>query len=140
MSIDETFADYAQAFEEAYEDGDWTRLERFFSADAVYDPGTGEEVRGRDNILSYLQTSVDGLDKKFDSRILESSPATSAGNQTTIQWEICYLKAGLPELRIAGSETATFEGDVICGLVDEFSDGAAEAFQAWIGQHGRSLG
>ena len=37
---------YAQAFEETYEDGDWSRLDQYFIADAVYLPGDGKEIRG----------------------------------------------------------------------------------------------
>ena len=37
MSIQERFQSYADAFEETYVDDDWSRIEQFFTEDAVFE-------------------------------------------------------------------------------------------------------
>ena len=53
MSILDRYQAYAEAFEESYIDDDWTRIEQYFTEDAVY---VGEpEANGRAAVLAKLQ-------------------------------------------------------------------------------------
>ena len=47
MQAANLFAAYAAAFEWAYEDDDWTRLEAFFDPDATYVVSGGPPLGGR---------------------------------------------------------------------------------------------
>ena len=141
MSIAKIFSEYAQAFERVYENDDWSKLDEFFAPDAVYLPGDGKEVRGRDNILAHLKQSLDSFDRRFDLRRVDlvSEPVVTA-NQVTIQWRAAYEKRGLPDIVLCGSEEATFEGNAISRLEDSLVDGVEENLQAWIDQYGDTLG
>ena len=46
MSIADRYQAYAEAFEVTYEDDDWTRIEPFFTEDAVYEAAPEEDARG----------------------------------------------------------------------------------------------
>ena len=53
MGILERYQAYADAFEQSYEDDDWSRIEQYFTEDAVYE---GEpDARGRDAVLAKLK-------------------------------------------------------------------------------------
>ena len=140
MNIAAIYVDYASAFEETYEDNNWARLEKYFDVDAVYAPGDGTEIKGRENILQHLRTSLDGMDRRFDSRKLEmpSDPEVT-GDQTSVQWKISYQKSGIPDLSFGGLEIATFKGDLISKLEDRLDDGVPAALQGWMEKHGASL-
>ena len=140
MSIAESFFAYAQAFEKTFEDDDWSRLRKFFTLDAVYLPGDGQEICGRQELLDHLRTSLDTFDRLFDSRRVEliSQPVVTS-SQLTIQWKATYEKNGLPDLVLVGSEVATFEEHAISRLEDVISDGVADALKKWTSDHGERL-
>jgi len=141
MSIADTFAAYVVAFEQTFADDDWSRLEPFFTAGAVYHTGDGKEVSGREQVFAFLKGSLDTFDRLFDSRRVELTAAPVAtADQVTIQWLARYTKAGIPEVTITGSEVATFDGNAISRLEDTLDDGVAETFEAWTRQHGARLG
>ena len=141
MSIAKIFFDYAQRFERVFENDDWSQLEEFFTPDAVYLPGDGKELRGRENILAHLKQSLDSFDRRFDLRRVDlvSDPVVTA-SQVTIQWRATYEKKGLPDIVLCGSEEATFEGNAISRLEDSLDEGIVETLQTWMGQHGEKLG
>lgn len=141
MSIAKVFFDYAQAFERVFEDDDWSRMGEFFTRDAVYLPGDGREIRGRENVFSHLKQSLDSFDRRFDLRRVDlvSEPVVSEG-RVEIQWRAAYEKKGVPDIVLRGSETATFEGNAISRLEDSLDEGVAETLRAWIGEHGDDLG
>jgi hypothetical protein len=141
MSIAKVFFDYVEAFERVVHDDDWSNLEEFFTPDAVYLTGSGEEIRGRDSVFAHLKQSLDSFDRRFDARRVDlvSDPVV-AGNQVTIHWKATYTKEGVPDLEIVGSEVATFGGDTIAQLEDSLDEGIAESLHAWLEQHGGTVG
>ncbi len=141
MSIAKIFFDYAQAFERVFDDDDWSQLEEYFTPDAVYLPGDGKELRGRDNVFAHLKQSLDSFDRRFDSRRVDlvSDPVVSA-NRVAIQWRAAYEKKGLPDIVLCGSEEAIFEGNAISRLEDSLDEGVAENLRTWIGRYGGTLG
>jgi hypothetical protein len=140
MGIGQTFLAYAQAFEQTFVDDDWSRIEPFFTPDAVYSPGSGEEIRGRQGVLDYLKNSLDSIDRRFDSRLVQlTAEPVVTDTQVTIQWSATYEKSGVPTLVVTGSETATFEGNAIARLEDVLDDGVVETLQSWREQYGEQL-
>ncbi len=137
MSILERYQAYADAFEETYVDDDWSRIEQYFTEDAVYE-GDPEAARGRDAVIAKLNGSVDALDRKLDSRTVDFQTPSVDGNTLTVRWLATYTKAGAPDLVISGVETAVFEGDRIAVLRDDFDPDAEKAMGEWVAQHGLS--
>jgi hypothetical protein len=138
MSILNRYQAYADAFEQSYEDDDWTRIEPFFTDNAVYEGDP--DARGRDAVLAKLKGGVDGFDRNMDSRTPDFETPTIDGDTLTMKWSVSYTKAGAPDLVISGVETAVFEGDRIALLRDDFDPEAQKAMGEWMAKHGASLG
>ena len=137
MSILDRYRAYAEAFEESLVDDDWSRIEPYFTENAVYE---GEpDARGRDVVLAKLKNSVDALDRRMDSRTPDFQTPTVDGDTLTMKWKVTYTKAGLPDLVISGVEVAVFEGDRIALLRDEFDPEAQKAMGEWMARHGAAL-
>lgn len=138
MNILERYRAYADAFEESYEDDDWSRIEPFFTEDAVYE-GEPEDARGRDAVLAKLKGGVDAFDRRMDSRTPDFEPPTVEGDTLTMKWTVTYTKKGCPDLAISGTETARFRGDRIALLRDDFDPAAQQAMEKWMAAHGAAL-
>jgi len=138
MSITDRYQAYADAFEESYEDDDWTRIEPFFTEDAVYE-GDPEDARGRAAVLAKLKGGVDAFDRKMDSRTPDFQAPTAEGDTVSVNWKVTYTKADCPDLVISGQEIAVFEGDRIALLRDVFDPAALEAMGEWMATHGSKL-
>ena len=138
MSILDRYQAYAEAFEQSYEDDDWSRIEAYFTEDAVYE-GDPEDAHGRDAVLAKLKGGVDAFDRNMDSRTPEFQTPTVDGDTLTMKWAVTYTKAGKPDLVISGVETAVFEGDRIKSLRDDFDPAAQKAMGEWMAAHGASL-
>ncbi len=142
MGLADRFREYAQAFEDTYADDDWSRLEAYFTEDAVYDGGEGPDAvaRGRDAVLARLKGGVDTFDRRFDTRELRfvDEPEEESG-RVRVKLELECTKSGLPPCVIRCTETAEFEGDRIARLRDEFDGEALAAMEAWLSRHGAAL-
>jgi hypothetical protein len=143
MNIQDRFQDYADAFEITFKDNDWSRLEPYFTEGAIYEtlPSElfGETATGRAAVMAKLEGSIDGLDRLMDSRVAEFGPPITEGDTVVINWTGCYSKAGVPDLKFAGTEHARFEGDRIAYLRDELDPVSEEKLASWMAQHGESL-
>lgn len=129
------FAAYAQAFEEAYADDNWSRLEPHFAHNAVYLPGDGTAAIGRDAVLATLRESVNALDRQFEHRKLELHSAPKVENDlVTLRWRVSYSDDALQDLVISGTELATFYDGAIQRLEDIFDEEAIEALNRWVAQ------
>jgi ketosteroid isomerase-like protein len=137
MSIQDRYRAYADAFEESFVDDDWSRIEAYFTEDAVYEGDP--DARGRDAVLAKLKNGVDNFDRRMDSRTPDFQTPTVQGDTLTMKWKVTYTKEGLPDLAISGVETAIFEGDRIKLLRDTFDPEAQKALEQWMAKHGASL-
>jgi hypothetical protein len=134
------FAAYAAAFERAYDDDDWTRLEAFFTPDATYvvtgGPPLGGRWAGRSEVIAQLRSAVNELDRRFDKRRVEAIGEPEISDTAfEMGWRATYEKTGCPDLVIGGQETATFEGPRIVTLVDEMHDGVDESIQGYLARY-----
>jgi SnoaL-like domain len=137
MGIQDRYLEYADAFEESYEDDDWSRIEQYFTENAVYE---GEPLaRGRAAVLARLKNGVDNFDRRMDSRTLSFDKPTVKGDTVTVRWKATYTKKGLPDLTISGAELAKFDGNRIQTLRDEFDPAAEKSMGDWMQKHGKSL-
>lgn len=119
------FGVYAAAFEESLQDDNWDRLAEYFAPEAVYLPGDGTQAEGRAAVLQALQDSVNALERKCDSRVLEGEPDISEeGDTITLRFTLRYTCSGRPDLRLVGYETAQFSDGLIVRMEDVFEDPA----------------
>ena len=142
MSLLKRFARYAEAFEETYDDDDWSRLKEYFTDDVVYEAKApfSAEVRGIEALLAHFHGSVDAFDRRFrERRLLPTRPPVEEGDTVVMAWEATYEAPGAPELRLSGTETAYFRGDRIYRLEDEFAPDTADTVTGWMGEHGAKL-
>jgi hypothetical protein len=144
MSIVDRFNAYAAAFEDAYASDDWSKLDPFFTEDAVYetfaDPPFGGLIEGREAIRANFQQICAGFDRRFDSRAVEFlTPPVDRGGKVWFRWAAIYTLAGLPALRMEGEETAVFEGDRIRRLEDRMPAATVQSTQAYLAEHGAKL-
>jgi hypothetical protein len=137
MGIQERYLAYADAFEESYEDDDWSHVEPYFTEQAVYEGDP--DARGRAAVLAKLKNGVDSFDRLMDSRTPDFQTPAVDGDTLTMRWKVTYTKAGCPDLVISGVETAIFDGDRIALLRDTFDPEAQKGMGEWMTQHGAAL-
>jgi hypothetical protein len=143
MTSLQRFGAYAQDFEETFKDDDWSRLERHFAPDAVYEV-SGEPfactLRGREAIFKGLKKSLDGFDRRFGTReiAIEGAPEVD-GDTVALPWAVTYGRPGSPPLVLRGRSKATYAGDRIARLEDAYDAAAIASASAWLRDHGRDL-
>ncbi len=137
MSIQDHYQAYADAFELSFADDDWSRIEQYFTKDAVYEGDP--DARGREAVLAKLKSGVDAFDRKMDKRSPDFQTPSIDGNTLSMQWTVTYEKSGAPDLVISGVETAVFEGDRIALLRDDFDPEAQKRMGEWMAEHGAKL-
>jgi hypothetical protein len=143
----QVFMDYAAAFEETYVDDDWSRLIPFFHEDARYEVRGGPmacEIEGREAIFKGLKKSIDGLDRRFDERVIEISDgphvtAVPEGEEVSIGWLVTYRRGESPNIGIPGRSVFTVADGRIAAMRDEYDDAALAPLGAWLQQYGADL-
>ncbi len=137
MSIQDRYQAYADAFEESFVDDDWSRIEQYFTEDAVYEGDP--DARGREAVLAKLKSGVDAFDRKMDTRTPDFQTPSVEGNTLEMKWTVTYKKAGAPDLVLSGLETAVFEGERIALLRDDFDPESQRTIGEWMAEHGTKL-
>lgn len=143
----QVFMDYAAAFEETYVDDDWSRLTPFFHEKARYQVRGGPmacEIEGREAIFRGLKKSIDGLDRRFDERIIEISDGPHVtkgqdGEEVSIGWLVTYRRGDAPKIGIPGRSVFTVVDGRIAAMRDEYDDMAMAPVGAWLQQYGADL-
>jgi hypothetical protein len=143
----QVFMDYAAAFEETYVDDDWSRLIPFFHEDAHYEVRGGPmacEIEGREAIFKGLKKSIDGLDRRFDERVIEISDGPHVTKQTdgeevSIGWLVTYLRDDAPKIGIPGRSVFRVVDGRIAAMRDEYDEATLAPLGAWLQQYGSDL-
>ena len=136
------FLSYATAFEEAYATDEWSRIEPYFTEDAVYRPLAvfGQRAEGRTAIAAAMKHMADAFDRRFSSRRVDLVEGpVERGDVVWLRWAATYTLPGAPTLRIVGEETAEFTGDRIRRLEDRMSEDEASRVAAYLTEHGSKL-
>jgi hypothetical protein len=137
------FGAYAAAFEQTYLDDDWSRLEPFFTEDAVYKvdglPGFECELVGRANVFRGMKKSIDGFDRQMGTRqLLTTAPPVVTDTTVTIHGLARYARPPAPDrLDLTVTIVAELDGDRIRRLHDTLS--LTPAGYAWIATHAMDL-
>lgn len=137
------YIEYEQAFEVFFEDGDVSKLEGYFTENAVYHtiggPPFGNRVEGRDEILASFVASIAGMDKRFDSRHIEDQQYKEVDGTSVAVLHVRFCLAGTPDMEMDVEERAVFEGDRIALLEDRIADESSAAVNQWMAEHGHKL-
>ena len=140
----ERFEKYAADFEVVFENDDWSLVGRHFAQDAVYEtlagPPMGGRYEGRDAVLVSMKQTLDGFDRRFDSREVTflEGPELRDGN-VWLRARVIYAVEGAPDLVLEGEATATFNGDGIVRLEDSYPGGVADVVLQYLDAHGAKL-
>ena len=116
MRLVEIFESFAEDFEVAVKDDDWTRLEQYLAEDATYlnVGGPDPKCEGREAIIAFLKADVSNIDRRFDSRFLVArTPPKAEGNRLSRQWRCTYTLTGAPDLVVDGEARYVFKDDLI---------------------------
>ncbi len=147
MSLIPRFAEYAAAFEVAYQSDDWKPIEPFFAPDAVYEiPGVpapiGGRMEGRDAILAYFKAVLDGFDRRFDTRAVSLTGAPREdGDTVSIRGRVVYTSSRAPRFEFELEERATFDAQgCIRRLEDRYDDATIASLRDYLRAHGKTLG
>lgn len=143
MDLIRAFAEFALDFEKTLVDDDWSRLERHLHEDVVYRVGNSPfacELRGRRAVLDGMRRSLDGFDRRCDSRqVGATAPPRLEGSRVIVQWRGTYRAGPIDPLDVSGTEVAEYRGDRIASLVDHYQDDDIDRFMDWLGRCGRAL-
>lgn len=141
----ETFLAYAADFERSFVDDDWTRCEKYFAEDGVYEV-TGLSafacrLQGPKPILEGMKKSVDTLDRKLDSRKIDVlGEVAENGNAVDVDWKVTYTLGEAPPFELVGHSHGEVVDGKIVRLVDSYTDEMDEAAVSWIQEHASGLG
>lgn len=139
MGVMETFMAYANDFETTYEDNDWSRLRPYFADDAVYEVKNASyacRLEGPDAIFRGIEKSLDGFDRKMDTRTIEVvSPPAVDGDDLSIAWAVIYTLGDAPPLRVEATSRGTVRDGKIVYLADEYDPAQEPALHGWFQAH-----
>ncbi len=135
MNTLERFMAYAGDFETSYEDDDWERIKPHFADDAVYEVDSrefGSRMEGAEAIVAGLKKSLDGFDRKFDTRAIEVVDGpTVDGDEIRVAWKVTYTGAGCEPYYLVGRSEVRINDDGIVFLADRYDAAADQALVDW---------
>ena len=142
VTLTTRFLAYIAAYEQSCGDDDWTRLEPFFTKDAVHEvsggPPLGGRWDGRVALIAHLREGFDEFDRRFDERLLwPRGVPTRMGDTVALPWRAIYRldRALAHPLTIEGTKIASFSTDEIELLRDQLQPGTDRQIQAYLGRH-----
>jgi hypothetical protein len=142
MNNIDIFNGFAAAFEEAVEDDNWRRLEKYLADDATYFNVGGPDPKseGRDAVVAFLKADVANTDRRFDKRALTalSSPVTE-GDSLSRQWRTIYSLSETPDLVVEGEARYLFENGLIKEIEEEVTNDSMQKLGEWMKKYGDRL-
>ncbi len=137
MTPTEVFMAYAADFEKSYIDDDWKRCEQHFADDGIYAiegiSAFNCELKGPSAIVNGLQKSVNGMDRKLDSRAVEvTSELTTTESTLDADWKATYTYGDAPPLELLGHSHAEVAQGKITRLVDSYTPEMDKAAIKWV--------
>ena len=144
MGTLDRFVAYAAEFEKTLVDDDWSRLEPYFSDTAIYRVESdrfGCELEGPARIFAGMKKSLDGFDRKFESRSIERTGGPEVdGEELRVAWKLTYHHPDWPDFVLLGRSLARLHDGRIVLLVDSYDDEqVAAALADWTRETGVEL-
>ncbi len=134
MSIERIFMDYAVAFEQTYQDDDWSRLEAYLSPTLTYEVCNMPfhcEINGRAEVFKGIQKSINGFDRRCKRSLPGPTVFKAESNKVLVFAGVTY-KLGDQSTSSTLWEIATIVEGKIQRLIDLYSPGDAEGYEAFL--------
>ena len=92
-------------------------------------------------MTAYFKNSLDGFDRRFESRdlVLLEGPKQD-GQSVWVRGRATYRAAGVPEFVLELEETAHFDEKRICRLVDHYEPEMKQQVFTYLSEYGAKLG
>lgn len=135
MDLLELFREYQADFEKTVADDRWSRLERYFAEDAVYETygDAGRRTEGRAAIFRRMKRELDAFDRRCKWRRISNVGGPEVDDNRVLRnWVVTFHIDGAADLMIEGSERITFENGRIVLLEEEPSETAERHLLAWM--------
>jgi hypothetical protein len=130
------FMQYAADFEKTLVDDDWSRLRRYFADDAVYEVQSDAfpaRLSGPDAIFKGMKKSLDGFDRKFDSRSIDVTKGPDVdGDTLRAEWAVTYRKEGKAPYVLRGRSEVHYRDGEIARLTDSYDGSVGPEAAAWM--------
>ncbi len=142
MSLIRQFIEQRAAFEKTYEDGNWTRLESYFSENLTYEVMNMPfhcVIRGRRSVIAGLRRSIDGFDRLCLRIVGIGAMVFEEGNNVLVHGGIRFQRGGSPPIESGLWEIATYRDGLIERLIDVYDPGEGAKFERWMAEWGDGL-
>lgn len=98
--------------------------------------GFGCRLQGPKAIFEGLEKSLDGFDRRMDSRQIEiTGEPKLEGNDLSLPWAVTYTLGDAPPYRLEASSKGTVENGRITYLCDIYSPEQEKKLGAWLKEH-----
>ena len=141
----EIWRDWINAFDQAFETGDWSKARSFLTEDVVYIVAGAPfacELRGRDAVIGGFQKSLSNFDKKFDERRWEAVDVRLWEDHVVTAFaKGDYVLAGKPAITFSAKSHWFFRDDKISVMTDVYDltqVNVQETLQ-WLATHGTDM-
>ena len=142
MTLTARFLAYIAAYERSYGDDDWTRLEPFFSEDAVHEVSGGSPLgghwQGRNALIANLRQRAESFDRRFDGRVVgPRGMPVQMGDAVALPWRAVYRLNRAPRdvLKIEGTQVASYSKDQIKRLRDQLRPRTDRLIRNYLQRH-----
>lgn len=142
MSLRDEYNAYYEAFEVAFDNDDWSPIEKFFAEDAVYEAPRGGKVEGRKAVMAQFKESLDAFDRTFPvKRVIEvhEEKVEVSEDYIRVPGTIHYRLPGEESLAFEMIEEAWYKGNEIVRLVDTIPPSEAEKMASYLAKHADKL-
>lgn len=142
MNSLKVYALYYWAFEDAYDNDIWDDVITYFTDDAIYESPMVGEVKGKENIMSIFQASLNRFDRKFSvKRTIEEIKEEKIveENYLKIPGIVTYGNEDCPDLIVTMTEEVWFKNGLIEKIVDDIPLSERIKIQAYMEKYKSKL-
>lgn len=142
MNSLKVYALYYWAFEDAYDNDIWDDVITYFTDDAIYESPMVGEVKGKENIMSIFQASLNRFDRKFSvKRTIEEIKEEKIveENYLKIPGIVTYGNEDCPDLIVTMTEEVWFKNGLIEKIVDDIPFSERIKIQAYMEKYKSKL-
>ncbi|MDP3859804.1 MAG: nuclear transport factor 2 family protein [Stagnimonas sp.] len=142
MSLIRQFFEQRAAFEKTYDDGNWARLEPYFSESLVYEVMNMPfhcVIRGRPAVIAGLKRSIERFDKLCRRTVGIGAVIFQEGNNVLVHGGIRFQRGDSVPVESGLWEIATYRDGRIERLIDIYDPGDSAKYERWMAEWGDGL-
>lgn len=142
MDLIQLFVAQRAAFERTYEDGNWARLEPYFSEGLLYEVMNMPfhcAISGRPAVIAGLKRSIERFDKLCRRTVGLGATIFQEGNNVLVHSGIRFQRGDSPAVESGLWEIATYHNGRIERLIDIYDPGEGAKYERWMAEWGDGL-